>query len=642
MTDDGHRTSSADHHPEDAPVGADTGDGGASAYERGRRQDTAGEAMPHRLVGGWDRHDAISTTSWQQPPEHLVASMSRDVVVDMGWGRVLFGQTFRSAASIVSQLRDEAEGRRDICLYARDPHVLVAKAPQELFVDPSYTYRFWLHQAMPRRDPLRGVIVRALTTREDADAVNRVYVRCSMVPAPAEILWSNQQARHIVYLVAEDARSGDLIGTVAGIDHALAFGDPEGGCSLWTLAVDPASQVPGVGEALVRALVERFHTRGRAYLDLSVMHDNRPAIALYEKLGFERVPVFAIKRKNAINERLFVGEHEGLDDLNPYARIVADEALRRGVTVEVVDARAGEIRLSHGGRSLVTRESLSELTTAVAMSRCDDKRHTRRILARAGLPVAAGRDATFDDADHDFLADAGEVVVKPARGEQGMGITVGVTDDEELDEAVALARTYCPEVLIEERVPGDDLRIVVIDHEVVAAALRRPAAVVGTGRHTVRDLVEAQSRRRAAATGGESSIPLDDETARTVQAAGYSLDDVLPEGEHLAVRRTANLHTGGTIHDVTAELHPDLAAAAVEASLAIGIPVTGLDMIVPRVDGPDGVFIEANERPGLANHEPQPTAERFIDLLFPTTRALPWGWRPEGTGGRPGADTVAP
>jgi hypothetical protein len=31
------------------------------------------------------------------------------------------------------------------------------------------------------------------------------------------------------------------------------------------------------------------------------------------------------------------------------------------------------------------------------------------------------------------------------------------------------------------------------------------------------------------------------------------------------------------------------------------------------------VIIEANERPGLANHEPQPTAERFVDLLFPNT-----------------------
>ena len=47
-----------------------------------------------------------------------------------------------------------------------------------------------------------------------------------------------------------------------------------------------------------------------------------------------------MKRKNAINERLFVGQPEGLDDLNPYARIIADEALRRGVTVEVVEPGA--------------------------------------------------------------------------------------------------------------------------------------------------------------------------------------------------------------------------------------------------------------------------------------------------------------
>jgi GNAT-family acetyltransferase (TIGR03103 family) len=563
--------------------------------------------------------------------------MARDVVVDMGWGRVLFGQTFRSTAALVALLRDEAEGTRDICLYARDPHVMVAKAPQELFVDPSYTFRLWLHRALPRRDPLRGVVVRTLTTREDADAVNRIYVRCGMVPAPADVLCANQQCRHVTYLVAEDAASGALVGTVAGIDHAAAFGDPEGGTSLWTLAVDPGTQAAGVGEALVRALSERFHTRGRAYLDLSVMHDNAPAIALYEKLGFVRVPVFAVKRKNAINERLFVGEHEGLDDLNPYARIVADEALRRGIAVEVLDARAGEVRLSHGGRSIVTRESLSELTTAVAMSRCDDKRHTRRILARAGLPVPVGRDASFDGRDHEFLAEVGEVVVKPARGEQGQGITVGVAGDDELDRALDIARSFCPDVLIEQRVAGDDLRIVVIDHEVVAAAVRRPACVVGTGRHSVRDLIAAHSRRREAATGGESSIPLDDETARTVAATGRSLDDVLPDGEELSVRRTANLHTGGTIHDVTAALHPDLASAAVEASLAIGIPVTGLDMIVAAPDRPDGVFIEANERPGLANHEPQPTAERFVDLLFPTTTGLPWGWRPEPAAERPDA-----
>ena len=48
-----------------------------------------------------------------------------------------------------------------------------------------------------------------------------------------------------------------------------------------------------------------------------------------------------------------------------------------------------------------------------------------------------------------------------------------------------------------------------IDGKVVAAALRKPAEVVGTGKHTVRELIETQSRRRAAATGGESRIPID-------------------------------------------------------------------------------------------------------------------------------------
>jgi D-alanine-D-alanine ligase-like ATP-grasp enzyme len=59
----------------------------------------------------------------------------------------------------------------------------------------------------------------------------------------------------------------------------------------------------------------------------------------------------------------------------------------------------------------------------------------------------------------------------------------------------------------------------------------------------------------------------------------------------------------------------------VQAAAVLEIPVVGFDFMVPSVSGPDYVVIEANERPGLANHEPQPTAERFIDFLFPQTRS---------------------
>jgi GNAT-family acetyltransferase (TIGR03103 family) len=575
-----------------------------------------------------DHPEAITLGLHDATPAHLVDKMADDVVLELGWGRLIFGQTFADAEKLAEVLRGETHGRRDICIYAREPHVLVSRAPAELFIDPSHTYRLRFSETGEPAPESTGFTVRPLRDEAEADAINHVYVRCGMVPAPTDIIWKNHRDLDPVdYLIAV-RDDGTVVGTVTGVDHKLLFDDPENGSSLWTLAVDPTTSLPGVGAGLTRALAAVYRDRGRSYMDLSVTHDNVAAIALYEKLGFARVPVMAVKRKNAINEPLFTHPPETVDDLNPYARIIADEAMRRGIWVEVLDAGAGEMRLSYGGRSVITRESLSEFTSAVAMSRCDDKRQTRRIVGEAGIKVPRGRLATFTEEDHEFLAEIGDVVVKPTRGEQGKGITVGVDGPDELDKALARAREQHPEVLIEQRADGDDLRLVVIDGKVVAAALRRPAEIVGTGHHTVRALIETQSRRRAAATGGESRIPIDAVTEATVAEAGWSFEDVLPEGQRLRVRRTANLHQGGTIHDVTAEVHPELCRVGVAAAEAIGIPVTGIDLLVPDVTNDEYVFIEANERPGLANHEPQPTAAAFVDYLFPTTPGLPQPWSP--------------
>ncbi len=556
------------------------------------------------------------------------------VVQDLGWGRLVFGQTFGDPAEFGVALREEASGRRDIGMYLDAPHVFVALHPQEFFIDPSFTYRLDLTKPMQYQPPdVPGLSVRQVNSFEDCVAINHIYSRCHMVPADSDLMWANSQsAAQVVYLVAIDDQSGQIVGTVTGIDHTQLFGDPENGSSLWCLAVEPAAARPGTGGLLVRSLIEEFIRRGRAQMDLSVLHDNGGAIALYERIGFTRVPaVLGIKRKNAINEPLFapVKPEEQLAQLNPYARIIADEAILRGIAVDVLDAQAGYLRLTHGGTSIVTRESLSELTSAVAMSRCDDKRIARAVVADAGIRIPEGCTATFTDEDCRFLEKVGTAVVKPARGEQGAGITVGVTGADELNRAIELAAQHCPDVLVEERCEGEDLRIIVIGGKVVAAAIRQPPEVIGTGTHTIRQLIEAQSRRRSVATHGESVIPLDSVTEDTVHKEGWQLDDVLPANERLIVRHTANLHTGGTIHDVTDDLNPMLAKVAVDAAEAIEIPVTGIDLIVPTVRGEEYVFIEANERPGLANHEPRPTAQAFIDLLFPRTAATPWAWHPD-------------
>jgi len=556
------------------------------------------------------RHEGL------KPPVPSGRESVRDAVLDCGWGRLLFAQTFETAAPLVEALRAEGPDRRDIAFYVRNPHVLLASAPQELFLDPSHTYRLDLATYRSSRRQPRGFTIRRLMSEADAQAVNDIYAKRRMVQAPQDFLWSHRDDRTLSYFVAEDLTTGAVIGTVTGVNHARAFEDPENGASLWCLAVDPQATQPGIGEALVRRLAEHFRTHGLAHMDLSVMHDNAQAIALYEKLGFRRVHFFGVKRKNPINEALFVGPSDD-HALNPYARIIVDEARRRGIQTDIIDSEGGLFRLSWGGRSVRCRESLSELTSAVALSICDDKRVTRRIVEAAGVRVPRRIDPQDLGAIDEALETYGQLVVKPARGEQGKGVAVGLKTMADVQAALLRARRICPDVLVEEQVEGEDLRLVVIDYEVVACAVRRPPRVIGDGRSTLRALIEHQSRRRAAATGGESSIPIDAETERTLAEGGYGLDDVAGEGEEILVRKAANLHLGGTIHDVTDEVHPVLVEAAVAAARAIDIPVTGIDLMVRAPDQPDYVFIEANERPGLANHEPRPTAERFIDLLFP-------------------------
>lgn len=574
-------------------------------------------AQPHERV---PRRQALTLRPWGDAPVGpAAAELDSDVAIACGWGRLVFAHTFDRPRHIADLLLAEKDGSRDIAFYIRDPHVLLALEPQQLFLDPSHTYRLWLSDYRPPATRPRGFVVRRLETRADARAMNRIYATRGMVKTrPETFPFEHRTSKTLTYLVAVDKHRGTVIGTVTGIDHVEAFNDPDTGSSLWCLAVDPQASHPGVGMALVTQLAEHYLARGRAFMDLSVMHDNAEAIALYEKLGFQRVPAFCVKRKNPINEQLFVGTATQ-PSMNPYATIIVDEARRRGIAVEVIDAEHAYFTMSHGGRSIVCRESLSELTSGVAFSICDDKAVTRRFVQRAGLRVPDQREAGVQQENNRFLRKHGQVVVKPAHGEQGQGVSVDVRTQKALAVAVQSAREEDETVLLEEFVDGEDLRVIVIGGKVVAAAVRRPAEITGTGRHSIRQLIEKQSRRRAAATGGESRIPLDHETERVVALAGYGLDDVLPPEEVLPVRKTANLHTGGTIHDVTPDLHPALRDAAESAAAAIDIPVVGLDLIVDAVDQPVYTIIEANERPGLANHEPQPTAERFVDLLFPQT-----------------------
>lgn len=542
-----------------------------------------------------------------------------NVHIHCGWGRLLIGHTFESEVQLAKSLLQEKPGERDIAMYIANPHVVLNYAPQMLFLDPSDTFRLWLNEYRQKRTSIPGVLVRRAANRRDVDAINRIYKTRQMVPLNVNHVLEQRHSKQLIYLIAEEMHNRKYLGTVMGVHHEKVFNDPDKGASLWCLAVEPDCKIDGVGEALTRYVIEYFQARGCQYIDLSVMHNNQAAKKLYKKLKFKPLNTFTIKTKSAINEKLFIGPQPCL---NPYAQIIVDEALSRGIDATVEDEDHNIFTLSLGGRQIRCFESLSEMTPAVSVILCQNKLLTHRTLFKAKLSVPAFSLYQNIEQASTFLQKHSSLVVKPIDSEQGRGISVDIKDPGTLQLAIKHAQKVSADVLLESYHEGQDLRVLVIGQEVIAAAIRQPASIVGDGINDIKTLIEKQSRRRQIATDGESCIPVDEETERCIYAAGYTWNTILKIHQHLFVRKTANLHTGGILIDVTDELHPELGEAALKAARALNIPVTGIDMIVQSAKRSNYVIIEANERPGLANHEPHPTAQRFIDLLFPTSEKI--------------------
>jgi ribosomal protein S18 acetylase RimI-like enzyme len=61
---------------------------------------------------------------------------------------------------------------------------------------------------------------------------------------------------------------------------------PEGECIPVGMWVDPSARGLGVGELLVRTVLDSAAARGLDRVVLEVAHENGPAVALYERLGF--------------------------------------------------------------------------------------------------------------------------------------------------------------------------------------------------------------------------------------------------------------------------------------------------------------------------------------------------------------------
>lgn len=292
----------------------------------------------------------------------------------------------------------------------------------------------------------------------------------------------------------------------------------------------------------------------------------------------------------------------------PSSAAILKAAADRNIPVVPLDSPL-LYQLGYGCKARRVQAAETSLTSGIAADIATDKELTKALLADAGLPVPPGYCVSSALEAYRAAEQIGyPVVVKPADGCKGKGVSLLLENKAEVLAAYKVARQFSKRVLVEKHICGKDYRLVIVNGKVAAASERQPPCVYGDGQHTIAELIaeiNADPRRGLDHEKPLTKINVDDKVADTLQKQNLSLDTVLRPGAKAFLRWHANLSIGGTAIDVTDIVHPSVAEACVRAARIIGLDIAGVDLIAEDISqhsGKNMTFIEINAAPGLRMH----------------------------------------
>ncbi len=357
----------------------------------------------------------------------------------------------------------------------------------------------------------------------------------------------------------------------------------------------------------------------------------------------ENVGLFAAKASVYIARALIDNKPYNLEDdiqhmrelrekerLGPSTGSIVEEAASRGIPWLRLN-RYSLVQLGYGANQKRIQATVASSTGSIAVELACDKEDTKELLEANGIPVPRGRIVRSEEGLMEAIDRIGyPVVTKPIDGNHGRGATINITNDADAKVAYTVAKEHSRSIIVERYISGFDHRLLVIDNQFVAAARRTPASVTGDGTSNIQQLIDKVNADPRRGYGHEkvlTAITVDHHTELILKEQNLTLDSVIPKGELLLLKPTANLSTGGTAEDITDAVHPYNIFMAERISKIIGLDICGIDIIAKDVSTPidenGGAVIEVNAGPGFRMHL-APThglarnvAGNVVDMLFP-------------------------
>ncbi|HSH55732.1 MAG TPA: hypothetical protein VK983_02815 [Candidatus Limnocylindrales bacterium] len=200
----------------------------------------------------------------------------------------------------------------------------------------------------------------------------------------------------------------------------------------------------------------------------------------------------------------------------------------------------------------------------------------------------------------DLMAN-GPVIVKPNNASLARGLTLNITDKITLKKAIDEAKVFSKAALVQEQVSGEEVRLAIINGQVVAALVRQTPRVIGDGQSNLETLIARENEQRRQLDLRFSTYP--DLDASIIDFSRFTMEHIPAQGEVIELGSSAMIRYGASLFNISDTLHQSYKDEAVRLAEVLGDGFVVVDMFVQDYRQPaekdNYHFIEFNMSPIL-------------------------------------------
>ncbi|WP_420395798.1 hypothetical protein [Nioella sp.] len=210
-------------------------------------------------------------------------------------------------------------------------------------------------------------------------------------------------------------------------------------------------------------------------------------------------------------------------------------------------------------------------------------------------------------------------ILKPASGSLGQGVEINLLPSDVLEIVTKKRNKW----ILQEMIHGPEYRIYVSNKKAIASFKKLVPSVTGDGRKSIRELVKNKNEDIALGGIPKNQINLE-QSEIFLRSTGRSLE-YKPRFLEVVELSDKNFVPGFDTEDVTNTISEELKSEAIKATIAIGIPNAGVDVLL-CTERNLAYVLEVNPRaniqlhtfPSLGNGQGLKVPESILDYYFRT------------------------